>query len=145
MRIHQLPAIRHSTPPKPCTIAVMLEPAREPIKIVITHQAFRTSTQHLNMTREEAADLHTQLGVMLATPQDARPVMVIPAKNVAEATHRIPTNIHWGKGWFDDGFRYIVAHSNEAAVRFAEKRQCTFRNVQVRDGNGWAKLVKDAA
>lgn len=144
MKMHQQPRIAHNRKPQELLkFAVTLEPAAEPIQIAFTHDDLNMTTQRLTMTRAEATALVGSLTALLATPADGRGVTVVPAATMAEATHRIPTNIHWGKGWFGDGFRYIVAQSDEAAVRFAKKRQCTHIHVQVRDGNGWAKLARE--
>lgn len=37
-----------------------------------------------------------------------------------EATHRFMTHIRWGRGYFGDHYRYLVASSDEDAFKFAE-------------------------
>ena len=40
------------------------------------------------------------------------------AEDKEEATHRYPTAVYWGEGYFGDQMRYIVAESDAAALGF---------------------------
>ena len=40
-----------------------------------------------------------------------------------EATHRFPTSVYWGEGYFGDKMRYIVAAGDAQAWEFA-KSEC---------------------
>jgi hypothetical protein len=42
--------------------------------------------------------------------------MATLAKTSKDATHRYPTSVHWGDGYFGDGFRYLVAASDADAL-----------------------------
>lgn len=64
------------------------------------------------------------------------------AKYIGEATHRYPTSIYWGDGWFNDGFKYIVAKNDWEALTFKNTLAagCGHMHVQKRDGDRWRHL-----
>lgn len=62
------------------------------------------------------------------------------ANNTSEATHRYPTSIHWGAGYFQDGYKYLVAENDEAALNFVRYRAplLTIHNIQKKTDNVWS-------
>lgn len=60
------------------------------------------------------------------------------ATTVKEATHRFPTSVYWGSGYFGDGMRYIIASSRDAALNSApaQAAQTEMPHLQERDHAG---------
>lgn len=143
MRMHPLPRTKHRRPPQPCDIEVIAENAHEPVQIVVTHHDLHRSTQRMTFTRQEAHELIRAISAALAANPEPKG-RVVPADTMDAATHRFPTSVHWGKGWFQDGYRYIIAPCDEAAIRFADVRGVTHNCVQARDrsNDNWSWLTR---
>lgn len=67
------------------------------------------------------------------------------ADSIEEATHRYPTSIHWGRGYFNDGFKYLVADSDAAAFAFArdKSKTLTLTNLQKQVEGHWTFINRD--
>lgn len=69
------------------------------------------------------------------------------AKTVEEATHRFATIIRWGFGYVGrDGFKYIVANSDDDALLFAAKHSSglEMKHMQYKLADGtWEFCVHD--
>lgn len=61
------------------------------------------------------------------------------AETIAEATHRFPTEVLWGEGYFGDLMRYLVAASDDDALQHprAIAAGTEMTHMQCRDGNRW--------
>jgi hypothetical protein len=66
-----------------------------------------------------------------------KPIFPVYAKTEAEATHKFPTAVHWGDGYFG-GMRCIVAASDIAAYSVMRHRisSLDWENLWRRDKNG---------
>lgn len=60
------------------------------------------------------------------------------ANSVEEATHKFPTSIHWGEGYFK-GMRHIVADSSIAAYETMKhfRKDCDWENLWRREAGKW--------
>lgn len=60
------------------------------------------------------------------------------AETLEEATHRYPTSVHWGAGYFNDGMRYVVAHSALHVAEHVRQFGLSLDNVQVNNCGKWS-------
>lgn len=68
-----------------------------------------------------------------------------------EATHRYPTSVYWGNGYFGDHMRYIVAPTHYDALLHMRARtggHCQWNNLQARQESDGAwtfasRIAKD--
>jgi hypothetical protein len=74
------------------------------------------------------------------------PNLVRPAETKDEATHRYPTSVRWGRGYFNDLMRYIVASSDYDALIYMRRvtgGNCDWHNLQRRSqGTRWEMCAR---
>ncbi|NSX94446.1 hypothetical protein [Agrobacterium tumefaciens] len=66
------------------------------------------------------------------------------AKSKEEATHRFPTSVLWGDGYFGDSMRYLVADSDMAAYSAMRHKLSSldWHNLQKRGEDGrWSFMT----